>query len=663
MIWFKAEHQASKSIRDFLARLACCILYARRQASPPPAAKLVIRVGAAGHLSLENETSVAFVVDAALAALRDYTVGLNARFRESMFPATAGDPVPELRLVSQLASGLDQIAAQAAHALGYCLHVVLPGSKAAFEHDIQRNAGSPQTPATAGVGPVETFRELIKIADRVLELDPADPEPGPGKTFVDDDYAQAGSVILSHTDILLVAVGNDAPKVRGGTRWMEEQAELLDLAIIHIPVERPSEALLIWTEEGRRQSRRLFNAASDGINPAVFEPALARTVLPTVVDHSKMRLGWFERGMTAQLDPAVNARYWDKRWMLRGSSTSLTMQGLGRVQAGIDSDLKSVRVWADNRASAFAELVRGSFIFCAVLGAVAVAGALIGILWPRIARPGKVIEIVCLLVILWFIQRSKRFNWRSQWLRLRELERCIDQAAWLLLLGRTRNYTPLAHLRGVKVDDCTAWCQAYLRAMLRSACVPHARLDPDYINTAHQLMLHNYVGDQRTYYRDEAVFNQKSDAVMERNINRSVSVALVMTSLYLMAHWLEPWLDCPISQFGESLKLTPLIESFKTYSTQVVTVLGALMPATAAALSAIRHHGEYAQIALQYENTAAALQGVEYKLVSLLPDRRNGTRQPRSSILHALMVQATDATFQEIQGWSAVLQKKEIEPA
>ena len=140
-------------------------------------------------------------------------------------------------------------------------------------------------------------------------------------------------------------------------------------------------------------------------------------------------------------------------------------------------------------------------------------------------------------------------------------------------------------------------------------------------------------------------------------------MAFVTTSVYLLVHWLEPWFVRPISQFGEILRLAPVISFFKAYSTQAVTVLGALMPATAAALSAVRHHGEYAQIASQYECTAAALQGVEDRLIFLLPDRRNGTRQPRSSILHALMVQATDATFQEVQGWRAVLQKKEIEPA
>ena len=42
------------------------------------------------------------------------------------------------------------MAASAALALGYKLHVVLPGSRAAFRHDIERNLGSERPAAAQG---------------------------------------------------------------------------------------------------------------------------------------------------------------------------------------------------------------------------------------------------------------------------------------------------------------------------------------------------------------------------------------------------------------------------------------------------------------------------------------------------------------------------------
>lgn len=57
------------------------------------------------------------------------------------------------------------------------------------------------------------------------------------------------------------------------------QAERLDLPIIRIPVSKPGDSVLIWTEQGRREERRLFGDAGGGIDPAIFEPALARELI------------------------------------------------------------------------------------------------------------------------------------------------------------------------------------------------------------------------------------------------------------------------------------------------------------------------------------------------------------------------------------------------
>ena len=192
-----------------------------------------------------------------------------------------------------------------------------------------------------------------------------------------------------------------------------------------------------------------------------------------------MRLGWFEHGLASQLEPACNARFWDERWKA-GLGQSLADHSLGTARVSVDDDLKEVKVWADHRASALAELVRGSFIVCMLLGSLAVAGALAGLVWPEYGKAGKWVELGCLCPILWFILRSRRFAWRSQWLSTRETERCLDQAGWLSLLGRTRAYTSPAHLKELNLDPAANWCACYLRAALRQASFPGVWISEGY---------------------------------------------------------------------------------------------------------------------------------------------------------------------------------------
>jgi hypothetical protein len=559
--------------------------------------------------------------------------------------------------------------------VGYGLHVVLPGSRAAFKHDIQRNLDEKQAAPSEGPrlaasddaesgarslaqklpegGPnsemdaVSQFGELLKHADRVLELDRED-ESGDQSPCTLRDYAQAASIILDHSDLVLVVVHEEACPAIGGTRWLEGKAEERDLPLIRVPVERPFDTLLIWTVDGRREHRRLFEADSQQINSHVFAAALDQQLLGPPYDLSKTQLGWLERRMTAQLDPEYNAKEWNKRWEL-ASSDALTRHDLGHVPKQIDNDLKPAKVWADHRASAMAELVRGSFIVSALLGVAAVLGALLGILFPDLAYAGKVLEVLCLSVIFWLIWRSRRYDWRSQWLSLRQLERYIEQAAWLLLLGRGRIYAIPSHLAQFQTtDDVALWTNAYFRAVIRNGSFPTARFTPDYLKTVQALALQNLIVDQISYLKGEAPFHQRSDETLERYVKSCVFVALAATFAYLFlpAHLRMQHL------LGE---VTP---------GEIVAVFGALLTMTAAALSAIRSHGEYAQIAARFQGARESLQAIQSQLAARLPNRRPDFSPPplRSASLYSITGEATDILIQEVQGWRAILQKKEIEP-
>jgi hypothetical protein len=662
----RPTHQFTKSLHDFLGKIPGLAIGAPGPLPSVPHVPFVIRLGTAGPLHLGNDDRVvARAVNAILSALKEYADRSNSRFHDRMFSDGPSAPVAQLRLSCKLAPGFDQMAASAALANGYRLHIVLPGGRSAFQGDIERNLHCPAPATLAQPGPIgddhadgvlegtqgsdptSQLKQLLNDAERILELD------RPGDTsdeapFTPNDYAQADSVVLDHSDLVLVAVHDEPYPGLGDTHRIEQGAEDIDLTVIRLPIERPFDTELIWTtDDGRREQRRLFEVGGERACPEIFDAPLDIRLLGEPFDLSKTKLGGFEHRMVAQLDPAYNAREWDKRWQI-GSFDARS--GLALAPHQIDCDLKAPKIWADCCASAMAELVRGSFIFTALLGVISVFGALLKLLshLPLLAYGGEVLEVACLSVIFWFIWRSRRYDWRSQWLSLRQLERHIDQVAWLLLIGRGRVYATPPHLSKFQNDHIAHWTNMFFRAVVRNSSFPTLRLTADYLKNVHALVLRNLIEDQICYLQGEASFQQKSDDVLERWIKACVIVAGVATIAYLF-----PPTHSAISYLlGDSVP------------DRVVPVLGALLPAGAAALAAMRSHGEYAQIAARYEGANAALQVKRNQLATRLPDRRPDfePRSLSSAQLASIVGEATDILIQEVQGWRAILQKKEIEP-
>jgi hypothetical protein len=317
------KHQFAKSLRDFLHRLPGLVVGVAGSVPPAPSVPFVMRLGVAGPLQLRRgDDSLPRAVAKILEALKSYAnEAANPLFHQRMFANGETPPPPRLRLLCQLAAGFDQLAGSVALALGYELNAVLPGSRAAFRHDIERNLGDQVptaverhepgligfgdaasdswTPAPGDAGeasvaadPVSQFNRLLVEADRVLELD-RDDELSDHAPFTLSDYAQAGSVIVDHSDVVLVAVHKELRPALGGTQWIEQRAEDRGLAVIHVPVERPFDAILIWTVDGRREHRRLFEAASEEVDSHLFSVALDERLVGPPFDLHKSRSGKF----------------------------------------------------------------------------------------------------------------------------------------------------------------------------------------------------------------------------------------------------------------------------------------------------------------------------------------------------------------------------------
>jgi hypothetical protein len=649
-------NQLTKSLRDFLFRSGTMVL-SRRAAASPPVVPLTIRVGAAGHLGLPPDTGIEDELMEIFAALRGYAESANRKFHQSLF-GEGQMPPAQLRLISQLACGFDQLAAGTAVRLGYRLQTVLPGDRDVFARSVEHSAGE-QPGANAGSGADATarFRDLLGQSERILELD----RDG-GDDLSLADYAQAGAVILDHSDLLIVAILPQAGTQLGGTVWLERLAEERELPVLHLPIERLSESKLYWTADGKRQRRDLYDANSRGISPEVFAAALDVQIFGPPRQGPYAPPGWFERRYASQLDPERNASYWHERWRLPQAADPALLS-LASVREQIDSEFGSTKIWSDNRATAYGEMLRGSFIVSVFLGLLAIGGSVLGLFFRDFGTFGKSIDFICILLIVWLAHRSHRFHWRSSWINIRQLERLIDQAAWLNLLGRSYSHVQLPLTARFDLDDTALWGDMYFRAVARAASIPTARFTDNYLVGVHKLMLHNLVGGQLRYFGDQSKFQQNANNALIRWMTIFMVAAAVAVSGYLIV--------AAASQFKDQIAMVPAWKNFARHDLCVIQSrwaavsawLGILLPAVVAALAAMRNFGEYEQLAVRYREIRDALEKVSEILRGRLPGAQQDIELAplRSSMLARKTLEATDILLQEVAGWRSIFRSKNIE--
>src|SRR5260370_11442921 len=126
-------------------------------------------------------------------------------------------------------------------------------------------------------------------------------------------------------------------------------------------------------------------------------------------------------------------------------------------------------------------MYRGAVALSAILGATAVTCALSSVLWETLSTAAKTVEVVLLGIVILLYRRGTHYAWKQRWLNYRRLERHLNAAAWLALLGRTIHIHIPAHVS--TFHERAAWENWYTRAILRDTSLPRVRIDREYLNT------------------------------------------------------------------------------------------------------------------------------------------------------------------------------------
>ena len=145
--------------------------------------------------------------------------------------ASQNGPAPRFALVSALAEGADQMAADAALARGFTLIAPLPFAIDEYAKDF------------ADDGPQQMFREFVARSDHVVELPGTRDDPGAS-------YEAVGREVIARCDVLVVIWDGGASAGRGGTTEMIYAAASRGVPTVHIDAHAENETRLLRPEPG-----------------------------------------------------------------------------------------------------------------------------------------------------------------------------------------------------------------------------------------------------------------------------------------------------------------------------------------------------------------------------------------------------------------------------
>lgn len=551
---------------------------------------------------------------------------------------------PRLRFISPLARGADRLAAQAALAHGFSLHVPMPFPEADYEKDFD-------TPDD-----LAEFRALRAQADDgVLALD------GDRETAMDRSYEAVGRYVVDHSD-LVIAIWNGAPAAgRGGTAEIVEYAaarcvpvwwlsaeedrppvwisDLLDLrhpsaADAGVALDTWLDVLMVPPPSGQSGHRGLIERLAqvgikDGQSPidTYFLERAPRRVWPWRAYRNFMR--WASGGIDLPWTPPhppreIVARYWFDRYQT-----------------------------ADELASAYAARYRSTYVWVFLLGTFALvfgAAALIGALGealdaelPSVVGGAECLEILTLLaaagellaliVIAGLVIAAVRQRWHERSIEYRILAELFRKQQMLSSLG---GVLPVVALKSVADAPASGiWVSWLFSADQRAAPFLSGDLTEMTDGVSGRSALMDLIAEQQSYHAGRRRMAEAADQRLGLwGEGLFIFVILCVASKLVLAqlfHW--PGLSV---LFGW---------------------LATVLPALSAAFVGIRAYSELQLLAEQSRHMAGTLADAQRRVERLDP-----ARPLASQDFCAEAADVATLMLQDLDGWARLFRVKGVEP-
>lgn len=557
----------------------------------PPRPRFTLTLGVTGHrgnrLTPELAAAARPRVAAALAdiaAIARSIAGANTRW--------FADAPPDLRLVSALADGADQLLATAALDAGYALDAALPFGRGDYVADFPEAAERAH------------FRSLLARAGTVLEL------PGDRAT-ADAAYSLVGGAILAASDVLIALWNGEGSGGRGGTGDVVQTALAAGKPVLHVPLDPALEARLIWP--GASPMGRAFHSAleppADPVTPATLARMLARLLLPPdepgeqaaldafFAEREQLRMRRIEYPLLLAVTGVQPLRRgaWHKESY--EAATRADWQRFdeavgGRLHPERFAALERGHAWADHLANRFAQSFRSGHVVNFAFSALAVALALFGFLFGGTV---KVVFVIVELLLIAAIVANTRVGhaeaWQQRWLDYRQLAERLRPMRSLKLLAVA---APPPAGAGSRTGN-RRWTDWYASALWRQLGLPGGRLAAADVPRLADLLKSQEVGPEIAYHHR----NAHRMAHLNHRLHQFGSACFILTVLLCL---------------GFLLSTAALDHETASRAALLFTVATATLPAFGTAAYGLRVQGDFAGSAARSAESADALQSLSDQL-------------------------------------------------
>ena len=501
------------------------------------------------------------------------------------------EPQPSIyRLISPLAEGTDQIAAEIGVRRKWRLETILPFAREEYLRDFCESADR------------DRFNALFHASHKVLEL------PGERAGAV-DAYTAVGRAVVAQSDIIVTLWNGKAAGGRGGTAEIIEHALRNGLPVVHIPLEPDEPIRIMWAgyndppleliDYADAPQRMLSDTALDELLGALLAPPMdgdERLYVDQFYNERERRRRYrFEYPLMLAL---LGAKPFRRSALEVDHYRASTRREWAAFEKGCSkfngrlvhsfSRLEEAYSWADGLANHFAMCYRSGHVLNFALAATAVMLALTGL----IAKDYKFFLVIAeLAVVLGFIVNTRvgqKCQWHRRWLDYRQVAEQLRLMRSLKLCAITRGN---GSIRRVSPGG---WADWYAAAIWRAIGCPEGRLNADAIACLADVVATGEIGPQVSYHRSNA---HRMEHV-EHRLHRLADVLFKATVASLVAF----------------LVVYVVAHEQAVQAAAVLVFVSAGFPAIAGALHAIREQGEFRRSARRSAANATALEALMHEL-------------------------------------------------
>jgi hypothetical protein len=396
--------------------------------SHPPKPELALTLGITGHRAIDAANRAALIdrLDSLFAHIAAKVVAIG-----EAHPGLFDGGGPSLTLVSALAEGADQLAAESALRHGFSLHAILPFPRTVYAEDFSEDA-------------LNEFNALMERAAEVCEL-PVARGSGPR------GYVLAGQATVAQCDILIAAWDGEDGRGRGGT------ADVVDLAlrritpVIHLPTGSSEEPTIMWSrydevapeylQPDDAPHRPLNSDTLDALIERVIAPPASpelKTFLKEREHRNRWRLEWAFMLAALRIQPLGKASFRVSNYDAAAREDWANyLEGAEEVCGPLVrmERLEAAFAWADGLAQHYANVFRSGVVLNFAGAALAVVLSLFSGPFPEYKIWLLIAELIVLLAVILNTAYGTREQWHRRWLDYRFLAEQLRPLRSLKLLG------------------------------------------------------------------------------------------------------------------------------------------------------------------------------------------------------------------------------------